>query len=155
MAITFNAPAGELLAQQIKTKTIKAVHDDYANDFFTGDLNKKYPVKYVALLNCYFLLEEAKKTEWKWWETLTRSPDDVEQCFTDYKDYMQTRANELGWSGFKIVTMFVDMLNVQASLEKAYCYEYHRPVNKVYINGPKKTKPDFLAKKGGQYKNGI
>lgn len=60
---------------------------------------------------------------------------DVENGYIECCDYLK---NSSDISGYKVVTMCLDMLNGTSEVSKQFCKEHFQPKEKVYINGPKK-----------------
>ena len=60
---------------------------------------------------------------------------DVESGYIEWCDYLK---NNSDISGYKVVTMCLDMLNGTSEVSKQFCKEHFQPKEKVYINGPKK-----------------
>lgn len=60
---------------------------------------------------------------------------DVENGYIEWCDYLKNNTNI---SGYKVVTMCLDMLNGTSEVSKQFCKEHFQPKEKVYINGPKK-----------------
>lgn len=136
---------------EFNEQTIESVY----KSFFQQPKQKKFPVYQHLYFASYYLSHGGKKTDWQKYDTHSSSVELGNSLFEDLKSYMETRRKSESWDGYKIVCVSMDVLNWDIQPVVQYCMEYIKPVEKVYINGPKKTKDPFLAKKGGQYSKAI
>jgi len=121
------------LKQDIKEKTAGQKDLVYFFRFYVTKSEQK-PLKWETLESVGFIKIEDLEGNFKWGKELAASYS--KSC-----------------TGFKIVCIGVDMLNTNNPpvFVPDYSFEQWAPSQKVYINGPKKTKYNFLAKKGKQY----
>lgn len=134
---------------EFNEQTIESVY----KSFFEKPKQKKFPVYEHIFFVSYYLVSNDKK--WQKYDVHQPTEDNKDNLFNDLKDYLEQRRKSESWEGFKILAVSIDFLNFSMTPLPEYCMEYIKPVEKVYINGPKKTKDPFIAKKGGQYSKAI
>lgn len=98
----------------------------------------------------YLTHSEQKPLKWVSYDSTGFIQEEVEEYFKVLSMNMKHNKKDCGATGFKIVCIGVDALNLNEppGFVNNWCKEEWAPVNKVFVNGPKKS---FLAKKGGHY----
>ncbi len=103
---------------------------------------KQYPTSHWWVTRIYLTTSETKPIKWVPYDyACYGTMADVESGFIGWLDYLPKHKD---MSGFKVVTMCLDMLNGTSQLALQFSKEHLQPKEKIFINGPKK-KP-FPAK---------
>ena len=108
---------------------------------------KQYPTSHWWVTRVYHTTSEKPPINWvpadySCYGTMA----DVESGFIEWLDYLPKHKD---MSGFKVVTMCLDMLNGTSQLALQFSKEHFQPKEKIFINGPMK-KP-FPAKAAKHY----
>ena len=107
----------------------------------------KYPVSHWWVTRVYVTSSEKPPIKWSAMDyACYGTMADVESGFIEWLDYLPKHKD---MSGFKVVTMCLDMLNGTSQLAPQFSKEHFQPKEKIFINGPKK-KP-FPAKAAKHY----
>ena len=107
----------------------------------------KYPVSHWWVTRVYHTTSETKPIKWVPYNyACYGTMADVESGFIEWLDYL-SKIKDM--SGFKVVTMCLDMLNGTSQPAPQFSKEHFQPKEKIFINGPKK-KP-FPAKAAKHY----
>ena len=108
---------------------------------------KQYPTSHWWVTRIYLTTSETKPIEWVPYNyACYGTMADVESGFIEWLDYLPKHKD---MSGFKVITMCLDMLNGTSQLAPQFSKEHFQPEEKIFINGPKK-KP-FPAKAAKHY----
>lgn len=108
---------------------------------------KQYPVSHFWVTRVYRTTSETQPIKWMPIEySCYATIADVENGFIGWVDYLSKQAD---YSGFKICTMRLDMLNGTSVVASQFSKEHFQPKEKIFINGPKK-KP-FPTKSSKHY----
>lgn len=112
------------------------------------------------------MIKQANQPKESWWVTRSYVTHSEKEPVTwqpyDHSTYTNMESAQLGFdewveylsknttiNGYRIITLCLDMPNGKAVFQSNFCKEHFKPVEKVYINGPKK-KP-FPAKAAKYY----
>jgi len=102
----------------------------------------------------FFTTSETKPVKWFYYDGSSFVTDPPTDTYNYFLELGKKRMISEGWTGYKISCLAVDMLNsggFTPQFSLTYSKEVWTEPKKVYINGPKKSKDAFLAKKGKQF----
>lgn len=99
----------------------------------------------------YLTHSEQKPINWEWYDSSVYIKENEEEVFLSYLKNMGKIKKDCGATGFKIVCIGLDALNVDVPPEfvPEWCTEVWAPSQKTFVNGPKKT--SFPKKASGHF----
>lgn len=104
--------------------------------FFKASVKQAYPPSQWWVTRVFHTTSDKPPIKWVAYDSASyETISGVESGFIEWCDYLK---NNSDISGYKVVTMCLDMLNGTSEVSKQFCKEHFQPKEKVYINGPKK-----------------
>ena len=103
---------------------------------FQAPVKQAYPPSQWWVTRVFHTTSEKPPIKWVPYDSASyETMSGVENGYIEWCDYLK---NNSDISGYKVVTMCLDMLNGTGEVAKQFCKEHFHPKEKVYINGPKK-----------------
>ena len=149
MTVTFKTQltgANPVVSLMDDIVTEQVLEAQYQN-LFKAPVKQAYPPSQLWVTRVFHTISEKPPIKWVAHDSASYGTmSGAESGYIEWCDYLK---NNSDISGYKVVTMCLDMLNGTSEVSKQFCKEHFQPKEKVFINGPKK-KP-FPAKAAKHY----